>query len=140
MRRSLLLWFAALAALLFSGCSAPALMAAAPDAVPARLVSPAEFAAEMDRGERTVVNVHTPDEGSIAGTDTSVPFDQIEARVAELPQDRAAPLALYCKSGRMSAIAVETLSRMGYTDLVDLRGGMVAWKADGRALVPPLGS
>lgn len=98
-------------------------------------VPPAEFAAAL--ANAFVVNVHVPDEGSIAGTDAAIPFDEVGDRVAELPQDRAATLAVYCKTGRMSAEAVATLRGLGYTDIVELSGGMDAWVADGRELLPP---
>ena len=39
-------------------------------------------------------------------------------------------------SGNMSATAAETLAAMGYSDIVDLRGGMEAWQAAGRDLLP----
>ena len=45
----------------------------------------------------------------------------------------------YCKSGRMSAEAAATLQELGYTDIVELSGGMDAWIADGRQLLPPAG-
>ena len=44
--------------------------------------------------------------------------------------------AVYCRSGRMSAIAVRELARLGYGTIVELRGGMVAWEASGRRLLP----
>lgn len=65
------------------------------------------------------INVHVPDEGSIRGTDLWIPFDAVEARREELPPP-ATPLAVYCRSGRMSAIAVKTLARLGYGDVVEL--------------------
>lgn len=144
MYRKLRVCLALLAISLGSGCSAPSpsapgpqpSAASAPQSSAARQVGPAEFASIVDRGQAFVINVHVPDEGSIAGTDAAIPFDQIRARAAELPQDRAAPLAVYCRSGRMSAIAMDTLTALGYRDVVELRGGMIGWQAEGRALVP----
>lgn len=100
---------------------------------------PADFASVLAADDVLVVNVHVPDEGSIPGTDVAVPFDEIRDRSAELPQDRDTPLAVYCKSGRMSAEAVSTLQQLGYTDVVELRGGMDAWIAAGRELLLPAG-
>lgn len=99
---------------------------------------PAEFASVL-ADDVLVINVHVPDEGSIAGTDTAIRYDEVRDRSAELPQDRDAPVAVYCKSGRMSAVAVGTLRDLGYTDVVELRGGMDAWVAEGRELLPPAG-
>lgn len=88
-RRSLLLTALAVAALAAAGCSAPGTGSGTgsssppTDAAP-RLISPDDSGAEVDLGKRLVLNVHAPDEGSIEGTDASVPFDQLDARVAEL--------------------------------------------------------
>lgn len=72
---------------------------------PAALVGPEEFAARVAEHEVVTINVHVPDEGSIAGTDVWIPFDQVATSTA-LPQDRSTPLAVYCRSGNMSADAV----------------------------------
>lgn len=104
---------------------------------PARLVDPVRFADVVERNGVLVINVHTPDEGSIAGTDISIPFDRIRDRAADLPADRATPLAVYCRTGTMSAAAVRTLTQLGYRDITELAGGMQAWQASGRPLVAP---
>ena len=113
--------------------------AAAADAATVASLPPAEFATVLADDEVVVINVHVPDEGSIAGTDAAIPYDEVRARSAELPQDLDAPVAVYCKSGRMSAEAVAVLRDLGYTDVVELRGGMDAWAADDRELLPPVG-
>lgn len=100
----------------------------------ARLVDPAEFAAAVAETDRLTINVHVPFEGDIAGTDLSIPFDRIADQADRLPADRSTALAIYCRSGPMSTTAAETLRDLGYTDVVELRGGMRAWQADGRPL------
>lgn len=102
----------------------------------ATLVGPEAFAARMAEPEVVTINVHVPDEGSIAGTDLTIAFDQI-ATSTELPEDRATPLAVYCKSGNMSADAVKDLAALGYTDVVELDGGFDGWVEAGRPLDPP---
>ena len=97
------------------------------------LVSPAAFAERVDAAGVVTINVHTPDEGSIPGTDLAIPFDEITSS-NELPDDLDTPLAVYCRSGNMSADAVEDLEALGYTDIVELDGGFDAWEASGREL------
>lgn len=111
--------------------------AASTTAVRAEQLAPAEFAAVVADEDVVTVNVHVPDEGSIPGTDAVIPFDQITTRVGELPRERSMPLAVYCRTGRMSSEAVQALRDLGYTDVVELRGGMEAWTADGRELLTP---
>jgi rhodanese-related sulfurtransferase len=106
--------------------------------VRAEQVAPAEFAAVVADEDVVTVNVHVPDEGSILGTDAAIPFDQITTSVGELPKERTTALAVYCRTGLMSTEAVQTLRDLGYTDVVELRGGMEAWTADGRELLTPV--
>ena len=79
------------------------------------------------------INVHIPFEGNIAGTDLSIAYDQINTpeNLSQLPDDKNAKIVLYCRSGRMSAIAAEALVSQGYTNIWDLAGGMVDWEAAG---------
>lgn len=86
----------------------------------------------------TTVNVHVPDEGSLAGTDLVVSYQDVRTQASRFPADRATPLAVYCRTGRMSAEAVQTLVQLGYRNVVELRGGMQAWTASGRSLLPPV--
>ncbi|MCV7068838.1 rhodanese-like domain-containing protein [Mycolicibacterium farcinogenes] len=99
-----------------------------------RLVGADEFASAIAESDRLTINVHVPFEGDIAGTDLSIPFDRIAEQADRLPSDRDAPIAIYCRTGPMSATAAEALRSLGYTDVVELKGGMKAWQASGRPL------
>ena len=98
------------------------------------LLDPTSFAARTGNNA-VLLNVHVPFEGDIDGTRLSIPFDQIAAKASMLPADLDTPLLVYCRSGRMSAIAAAELVRLGYRDVSDLDGGMLAWEKSGRSLV-----
>lgn len=95
-----------------------------------------EFASIVanESDQYTIVNVHIPYEGEVAETDMSVPYKDIEALTRALP-DRDAPIILYCRSGRMSEEASRALVDLGYTQLWDVLGGMIAWESSGRELL-----
>ncbi|HSB67572.1 MAG TPA: rhodanese-like domain-containing protein [Anaerolineales bacterium] len=61
---------------------------------------------------------------------TARPYDQIAPQVDQLP-DKHAKIVLYCRSGRMSATAAECLVSLGYNNLWNWSGGMVAWEQAG---------
>ncbi len=104
-------------------------------AASSRLLGVDEFADFLDTTPSAVlVNVHIPYEGHLDGTDAYVPFDEIGTSDG-LPADLDAPIALYCRSGSMSAQATATLLDLGYTNVVDLDGGMNAWTAAGNKLL-----
>lgn len=99
-------------------------------------ISPDELNTMLANKGFVFINVHIPFEGNIADTDLSIPYDQIteSSYLSQLPSDKNAKIVLYCRSGRMSAIAAEALVALGYTNIWDLKGGMVDWENSGYAL------
>lgn len=98
-------------------------------------VSVAGLATMLQTKRFVLINVHTPYEGEIPKTDISIPYDEIGAQFDRLPSDKHARVVLYCRSGHMSAIAARSLVTLGYTDVWNVVGGMVAWHDAGRPLV-----
>ncbi len=64
------------------------------------------------------------DDGHVQGA-LHVPLPQLESRLGELP--RGKPIAVHCKGGYRSVIAVSLLERHGLGPLSDLEGGFEAW-------------
>src|SRR5438093_388654 len=58
-----------------------------------------------------------------------VPMSSFAARAAELPKDR--PLMVVCHLGGRSAAAAGFLIRSGWSDVVNVTGGMDAWERGG---------
>lgn len=93
------------------------------------------LAAMMDEKSFPLVNVHIPYEGEIADTDLFIPYNEIEQNLDQFPADKDARIVLYCRSGSMSADAARSLVELGYTDVWNVDGGMIAWRNSGRPLL-----
>jgi rhodanese-related sulfurtransferase len=58
-----------------------------------------------------------------------IPLGQIEARCSEL--DKTKPLFVMCQAGKRGAAAADKLSALGFSDVRNLEGGILAWKSAG---------
>ena len=45
--------------------------------------------------------------------------------------DKSKPIFVYCKSGRRSHLAAEKLAELGFTNIIELEGGILKWDAAG---------
>ena len=106
------------------------------DAIGYRDVSPEELRELLASADPFLLDVHVPNEGYLAATDARIPYTEVADRTDELPPDPDAAVVVYCLSGRMSEIAATQLSGMGYRNVLNLAGGMLAWKAAGYELQP----
>ncbi len=104
-----------------------------------RLVSPAEGGAIESEppANLVVLDVRTPDEyaeGHLAGA-TLLDFydDDFADQLAQLDPD--VPYLLYCRSGNRSGQTAEMMSELGFVDVADVDGGIVAWTEAGLPVV-----
>lgn len=77
------------------------------------------------------INVHVPYEGEIESTDAFIPYNKITDNLEKLPKEKNAKIVLYCRSGRMSEIAAQELTQLGYTQVSHLSGGLIDWQKNG---------
>jgi rhodanese-related sulfurtransferase len=78
-----------------------------------------------------LVDVHTPEQQHIKGTDLYIPYNEIEKYKDKLPQDKNTAIYLYCESGPMGNAAARSLYELGYRNLTNLEGGAKAWRKNG---------
>jgi rhodanese-related sulfurtransferase len=96
-----------------------------------KVITADELNAMLTNKDFVFVNVHIPFAGNIPGTDLSIPYNEIQQNLSQLPADKDAKIVSYCRSGRMSQMAAKELISLGYTDIWDLKGGMVEWEQAG---------
>ena len=97
----------------------------------------ADFAKTITDSSVVVLDVRTPGEfmaGHIANAiNIDVEGMQFNADVSKL--DKTKTYAVYCHSGRRSGIATSEMSKLGFSKLFNLDGGIGAWSAAGQQLV-----
>jgi len=80
-----------------------------------------EKAANKQQRTGIWIDVRTPMEFAIGHLEgaTNIPHGEIAARITALVPDKNAEIHLYCRSGRRSSLAQETLLGMGYTKVTN---------------------
>jgi rhodanese-related sulfurtransferase len=86
-----------------------------------------------------LVDIRTPAEiaqGLIPDA-LQLPMHLIPVRLSEIPKDR--DVVIYCRSGARSYQACAYLMQQGYSRVLNLRGGIIAWARHGLPIVAPEG-
>ena len=52
----------------------------------------------------------------------------LELKIEQAVPDPATPIICYCGGGSRSALAAESLQKMGYTNVASMSGGFKGWK------------
>ena len=87
-----------------------------------------ELKQKLDAGlDGILIDVRLPAEHAKCSIPSSklIPLPEIENAASDLPKDK--PLYIHCKGGVRSARACTYLAKLGFTQLVNVEGGMDAW-------------
>ena len=118
--------FIAMSSMLFAAC-APKYPTVTPD----------EFKLVIAEPDVQLVDVRTQEEyeqGHIVGAMNIDWKSEAFADEAEQMLDKSKTVAVYCRGGRRSHEAGNKLYKMGYKHIVELQGGLEAWKAAGKTV------
>ena len=94
-----------------------------------KMISAQEAKEIMDSGvDHIILDVREQDEYDAGHIPDAIllPYTQIEQKVEDVILDKNALVLVYCRSGRRSKIASETLSALGYTNVKEF-GGINDW-------------
>jgi rhodanese-related sulfurtransferase len=100
-----------------------------PDYVKA--ITATELSRIMQNEDIFLVDVHTPEQQHIKGTDLFIPYNEIEKYKDKLPKNKNIAIYLYCEGGPMGNAAARSLYELGYRNLFNLEGGANAWRKTG---------
>jgi len=84
----------------------------------------------INRRDALVLDVRDPAEyaaGHVPGA-KHVPLAQLESRLKEFEKFKERPIVVTCASGHRSGAALSTLRKGGFTEAVNLKGGVAAWE------------
>lgn len=99
-------------------------------------INSAELKQQIDAGTAPIiVDVRSAEEfaqAHIAGA-RLLPLFTIPVRHGELPRNQ--PIVVACRSGGRSRMACEQLRKLGFDNLQNLNGGLLAWQRAGFATV-----
>ncbi len=96
----------------------------------AREMTVQEYAALREAGtEHLLLDVREPFELGICQIDgnVNIPLGQLPQRLGEIEAWKNRLIVSQCKSGRRSMVAMEKLKKLGFTKVVNLAGGILAW-------------
>lgn len=114
--------------LLMSGCSSSG---------PNTQLDAAAFQSEITKAGVVVLDVRTPAEFAaghiIEAKNIDVESADFDRKISVLA--KGSTFAVYCHSGRRSAIAVEKMKTAGFTSIFELKDGVLAWQTAGLPLV-----
>ena len=92
-------------------------------------ITPEEAKKIMDSGEEHIIldtrEQDEFDEGHIPGA-ILIPYTEIDNKAEEMLPDKDKLILVYCRSGRRSKIASESLAKLGYTNVKEF-GGIIDW-------------
>jgi rhodanese-related sulfurtransferase len=99
-------------------------------------ISASAFAEKNTTETRTIIDVRTKEEYDASHIEDAINLDMMNAtfttQLSEL--DKNEPYSIYCRSGNRSEQVLRTMEKLGFTDVIDLNGGVVAWQQNGNTL------
>jgi rhodanese-related sulfurtransferase len=96
-----------------------------------KVITATELNRIMQNEDIFLVDVHTPEQQHIKGTDLFIPYNEIEKYKDKLPKNKNIAIYLYCEGGPMGNAAARSLYELGYRNLFNLEGGANAWRKTG---------
>lgn len=96
-------------------------------------VEPAAAQQQLENAKPFLLDVRETSElskGKIAGS-KNIPIRDLPKMLAQLPENKAAPILTYCQVGYRGGMSTLILRMLGYTNVTTIKGGLDAWQKAG---------
>jgi rhodanese-related sulfurtransferase len=96
-------------------------------------VDPAGAQQQIESAKPLILDVREAAEmtkGKIAGS-VNIPIRDLPKMIAKLPDNKTAPILIYCQVGYRGGIGMTVLRMWGYTNVRNIRGGLDGWEKAG---------
>jgi rhodanese-related sulfurtransferase len=96
-------------------------------------ISPKDAAAKLESGEAIIIDVRDEDEWDESHIPSAIHMSRgtIELDIEEKVPGSNTMIICHCGGGGRSALAAESLQKMGYKNVRSMAGGFKAWKVAG---------
>ena len=104
-------------------------------------ISPADAARELEAGGVALVDTREPHEYEEAHIEGGrlVPPGLLRDEIESAVPDHAQRVLVYCRSGNRSAKAAAEMAELGYEDVANVEGGILAWQEEGLPVITAAG-
>jgi rhodanese-related sulfurtransferase len=94
-------------------------------------------AQSMNKQGALLLDVREPDEYSALHAPDAklIPLGQLNTRLQEIAAYKDKPIVVMCRSGRRSAQAVSLLKEAGYSQVSNIKGGILSWESEGLEVI-----
>lgn len=94
-------------------------------------------AQSMNKQGALLLDVREPDEYSAIHAPNAklIPLGQLNSRLQEIASYKDKPIMVMCRSGRRSAQAVSLLRDAGYSQVSNVKGGILSWEGEGLEVI-----
>jgi rhodanese-related sulfurtransferase len=98
--------------------------------------TPQDVTMLINRSKAAVVDVRDASEFAAGHLPEArnIPLGELDKRIGELDKFKSKSVVVVCKSGARASAAAAKLAKAGFTDVVNLDGGIAAWQKAGLPL------
>jgi rhodanese-related sulfurtransferase len=98
--------------------------------------TPQDVTLLINRSKAAVVDVRDASEFAAGHLPEArnIPLGELDKRIGELEKFKSKSVVVVCKSGARASAAAAKLAKAGFTDVVNLDGGIAAWQKAGLPL------